>query len=44
MRNKAFHLANATLTGIEIHHLLRKAQTSQSTNQPIYQQFYTLAA
>ena len=41
---KAFHSASATLTGIELHHMLRKKQHAQSANQSIFQQFYTLAA
>jgi putative transposase len=41
---KAFHSANATLTGIELHHMLRKEQHTQSANQSLFQQFYALAA
>ena len=41
---KAFHSAEATLAGIELHHMLRKGQHSQSDNKTIFQQFYGLAA
>ncbi|BCA94659.1 hypothetical protein TUM19329_10200 [Legionella antarctica] len=41
---KAFHSAEATLTGIELHHMLRKGQHKQSANQTIFEQFYGLAA
>jgi putative transposase len=41
---KAFQSAAATLTGIELHHMLRKGQHTQSANQSIFQQFYALAA
>ena len=41
---KAFHSAEATLSGIELHHMLRKGQHNQSANQTIFEQFYGLAA
>lgn len=41
---KAFHSADATLAGIELHHILRKKQHNQSTNQTIFEQFHGLAA
>jgi len=41
---KAFHSADATLSGIELHHMLRKGQHNQSDNQNIFEQFYRLAA
>lgn len=41
---KAFHSAEATLAGIELHHMLRKAQHKKSANQTIFEQFYRLAA
>lgn len=41
---KAFHSADATLAGIELHHMLRKNQHTQSANQTIFEQFYCLAA
>lgn len=44
MSFKAFHCASATLTGIELHHMLRKQQHKQSANLAIFQQFYSLAA
>ena len=40
---KAFHSADATLAGIELHHMLRKGQHNQSANQTIFEQFYGLA-
>lgn len=39
-RFKAFHPAEATLAGIELHHMLRKEQHNQS----IFKQFYGLPA
>ena len=41
---KAFHSADATLAGIELHHMLRKNQHTQSANQTIFEQLYGLAA
>ena len=41
---KAFDCAKATLTGIELHHMLRKGQHMQSANQSVFEQFYNLAA
>jgi putative transposase len=41
---KAFHSAEATLSGIELHHMLRKNQHTQSINMTIFEQFYGLAA
>ena len=41
---KAFHSAEATLSGIELHHMLRKRQHHLSANQTIFEQFYGLAA
>lgn len=41
---KAFHSADATLAGIELHHMLRKAQHNQADSQTIFEQFYRLAA
>ena len=41
---KAFYSADATLAGIELHHMLRKGQHNQSANQTIFEQFYGLAA
>jgi len=41
---KAFHSAEATLSGIELHHMLHKNQHALSPNQTIFEQFYGLAA
>jgi putative transposase len=41
---KSFSSAKATLSGIELHHMLRKSQHINSPNQNIFQQFYSLAA
>jgi putative transposase len=41
---KAFHSAEATLSGIELHHMLRKNQHTQSNELTIFEQFYGLAA
>jgi len=41
---KAFHSAEATLSGIELHHMLHKNQHCQSSNMTIFEQFYGLAA
>ncbi len=41
---KAFHSAEATLAGIELHHMLKKRQHDQSANPTIFEQFYGLAA
>ena len=41
---KAFHSADATLSGIELHHMLRKGQHIQSGKQIIFEQFYGLVA
>lgn len=40
---KAIHSASAKLSGIELHHMLRKEQHSNSTNQSIFEQFFSLA-
>jgi putative transposase len=40
---KAFHDAEAPLTGIELHHMLRKESHSQSDNQTIFEQYYGVA-
>lgn len=39
----AFHSAQASLAGIELHHMLRKRQHMQAGNQSIFEQFYGLA-
>lgn len=41
---KAFQSAEATLSGIELHHMLRKKQHKQSNSMTIFEQFNTLAA
>jgi len=41
---KSFHSADATLAGVELHHMLKKGQHTQSTSQTIFEQFYGLAA
>ena len=41
---KAFQSAEATLAGIELHHMLRKGQHLKSENESIFEQFYGLAA
>ena len=40
---KSFASASATLSGIELHHMLRKGQHKQ-TNLKVFQQFYSLMA
>ncbi len=41
---KAFYSAEATLTGIECHRMLRKGQHVNVANQSVFEQFYALAA
>ena len=41
---KAFYSAEATLSGVELHHMLRKNQHQNSDNMTIFEQFNTLAA
>jgi putative transposase len=41
---KEFHFADETLSGIELHHMVKKGQHTQSDNQTIFEQFYGLAA
>jgi len=41
---KAFHSAEATLAGIELHHMLSKNQHQDSANFSIFEQFSQLAA
>ena len=40
---KSEHSANATLEGIELHHMLRKGQHKNAINQAVFEQFYALA-
>jgi len=41
---KSFESAQATISGIELHHMLRKGQHLKSVNKTIFEQFYGLAA
>ena len=41
---KSFSSANATLIGIELHHMLRKKQHIGAVNKTTFQQFFDLAA
>ncbi len=41
---KAFHSVEATLSGIELHHMLRKNQHTNSYELTVFEQFYALAA
>jgi putative transposase len=41
---KEFNAAEATLSGIELHHMLRKNQHTQSNDLTIFEHFYELAA
>ncbi len=38
---KAFHSADASIAGIELHHMLRKGQHQQAANQSVFEQFYS---
>ncbi len=40
---KAFHSAQATIAGIELHHMLKKSQHSSAANITVFEQFYALA-
>ena len=40
---KSFEAANATIAGIELHHMLKKGQMLDQENIPAWQQFYLLA-
>lgn len=40
---KAFHSAQATIAGIELHRILKKGQHSEAANKPVFQHFYALA-
>lgn len=41
---KSFESAKATISGIELHHMLRKRQMRDAKSQPAWKQFYDLAA
>lgn len=40
---KSLHSAKATITGIELHHMLKKCQHKNAHSKTIFQQFYALA-
>ena len=40
---KSFASAKATITGVELHHTLRKGQMANAANMPLWEQFYSLA-
>jgi len=41
---KAFHSAQATISGIELHHMLKKGQHKNANVSTVFEQFYELAA
>jgi putative transposase len=41
---KSFEAAEATISGIELHHMLKKNQLDSNENKPVWKQFYELAA
>lgn len=41
---KSLASAEATVVGIELHHMLKKVQYKEAANLPVYEQFYALAA
>ncbi len=41
---KSFDAAQATLAGIELHHMLKKGQHKNAGNMTVFDQFYALAA
>ncbi|WP_423063547.1 IS6 family transposase [Candidiatus Paracoxiella cheracis] len=41
---KSFDTAEATLAGIELHHMLQKGQYKNAANMAVFEQFYALAA
>jgi putative transposase len=41
---KSFKAADATIAGIELHHILKKGQVNSDQNLPVWKQFYELAA
>jgi putative transposase len=41
---KSFPSAAATLSGIELHHMIKKGQMKNTGNKNIFEQFYALAA
>ena len=40
---KALHSEEATIAGIELHHMLKKGQHKNGGTQNIFEQFYALA-
>ncbi len=40
---KSIHSAQATVAGIELHHMLKKKQHANAANQSVHEQFYALA-
>ena len=40
---KSFNSAEATIAGIELHHMLKKGQYKNANSQSVFQQFYALA-
>jgi putative transposase len=41
---KSFEAAEATIAGIELHHMLKKGQLDSDKSRPVWKQFYELAA
>ncbi|MCH9716650.1 MAG: DDE-type integrase/transposase/recombinase [Gammaproteobacteria bacterium] len=41
---KSFEAAEATFSGMELRHMLRKNQLNSDENQPVWRQFYEIAA
>ncbi len=41
---KAFHSAEATISDVELHRMLKKGQHSGAANMPVHEQFYALGA
>jgi len=41
---KSFEAAEATIAGIELHHMLKKNQLESEQSMPVWHQFYDLAA
>ncbi len=40
---KSFHAAEATIAGVELHHMLKKGQHKNAGSQSVFEQFYALA-
>jgi putative transposase len=41
---KSLASAKATITGVELHHMLRKCQMADAADMPVWKQFYALAS